>query len=101
VIGAEERESGFHRVPRAEQRRVTVEHPEIVDGAPAQASKRGSVFGIVASASELIEPATDAARAEGNHRAQVMRDDDQLGMTVERPGNYQPTHSDEGLQRPT
>jgi hypothetical protein len=84
VIRAKEGEPALHGVPGAEQRGVAVEHPEVVDGAPPQACEAAASSGS-SGGSELIEAAPDAAGAEGDHRAHVVRDDHQVRWRSKRP----------------
>src|SRR3989442_1817467 len=65
VVRAEERQPGLHRVPRAEEGGVAVEHPEVVDRTLPEPLERAHVLGVVAAASELIQAAAHAPGAEG------------------------------------
>src|SRR5215475_616777 len=69
VIGPEEGEPALHGVPGAEEGGIAIEHAEVVDGPPLEASQRTAVIGIIAPGAELIEPAADPPLAERNHRA--------------------------------
>src|SRR2546422_297727 len=53
VICAEEGQAGLHRVPGAEQRRVAVEHPKIVDRTEAQPRQRPRVLGGLAGCIQI------------------------------------------------
>src|SRR5262245_52127854 len=92
VIRAKEGEAALHRVPGSEQCGVAVEHAEVVDGPPREPSERGSVARVIAPRAELIESAADPALAERDHRAQVMRDDDESGVAIEEAPEDQPPY---------
>src|SRR5215468_5352326 len=100
VIGAEEGESALHGVPGAEEGGIAIEHAEVVDGPPLEASQRPAVIRVIAPSAELIEPTTDPSLAERDHRAQVVRDDDELRMAIEESGEDQTSHRHARFVRP-
>jgi hypothetical protein len=61
VLGAEELQAAFDHVCRTEQRRVAIEHPEVVDRSLHRPSARASVLWVVGAFAQLIQPAADAA----------------------------------------
>jgi len=57
-----------------------------------EASQRTTVIGAIAPSPELIEPATDPPLAERDHRAKVVRNDEELGMAFEESGEDPAPH---------
>src|SRR5688572_4731465 len=74
-INAEELEAAFHRVPRTKERRVGVEHLEIVIRSLLQSLQIHRQIFVVRPRAELIEARPDATGKIGNHPSHVVRDD--------------------------
>ena len=97
---AEELQPALDRVRRAEQRRVAVEHAEVVDRSLLESAAGARVVGVVGALAELVESAADAALEVRHHAAQVVGDDLQVRMAVEQTRKQQARHGHGGLVRP-
>src|SRR5262245_40541894 len=101
VVRAEELEPAAHRVDAAaKQRGVAVKVVQIVEVRPLE---RGQDLGIVlvaGAAPQYLQARPDAAVVEGNHSAEVMGDDLELGIAVEQPVEHHPHHRYRGVVGP-
>ena len=85
----EETEPALGRLPGAEERRVGVEHPEVVDRPLLELAQELRVVDVGGARPELIPARADAALEIRNHPAHVVRDD----LEVREAGRTDPANT--------
>src|SRR5262245_13801028 len=95
VVRAEELEPAAHRLDAAaEQRGVAIEVVHVVEVRPLERGQHLGIVLVAGATPQHLQAGTDAAIVEGNHSAEVMGDDLELGIAVEQPVEHHPHHRD-------
>jgi len=93
VVRTEEVDRAAHRVRRAEQGRVGVEHPEVIQRSPAQRVPLDQIPLVVrGSLAELVPAGANAAGEVRHHASTVVDEELQLRIALEHTAEHDPGH---------